>query len=113
MAVPGEVQRVFDQWEEAGRPPQAAVEWQRARWIERYPTLTAKFEDIPAQLNRQVVRARVANLPATPAGMFDAMVVTYAWGWSCPPLGQLARLGYSMPEWRKLDHDCLQHETAS
>lgn len=92
MAVPDEVQRVFDEWEEAGRPPQPAVEWQRARWIERYPALTANFEDIPAHLNRQLVRARVVNSPATPAGMFDAMVTTYAWGWSTSPVGP-ARAG--------------------
>lgn len=87
VAVPPEVQRVFDEWQAAGQPPQPLIAWQRERWIERYPALTAKFNALPDQLDRAVVRADVLDKPLTDQGMFDAMIATYAWGWSVTRVG--------------------------
>jgi hypothetical protein len=87
LAVPDEVQRVFDEWDEVGRPAQPAIAWQRDQWIERYPGLTAQFEALPDNLDRTAVRAIVLDKPLTNQGMFDAMVATYAWGWSVTHVG--------------------------
>src|SRR5687768_11773861 len=87
MAMPAEVKRVFDEWDANGRPAQPTIAWQRERWVERYAGLSAKFNALPNQLNRTNVRAIVQAKPATTQGMFDAMIATYAWGWSMTRVG--------------------------
>lgn len=87
MPVPGEIQRVFAEWEARDRREQAPVAWQRERWLQRLPELAPQLEALPAELDRQAVRDIVSAKPITTQGMFDAMIVVYAWGWSTTPVG--------------------------
>ncbi len=87
VAVPQQIRRAFTDWKALGRPAQSSVEWQRERWLEKLPDLAPTFNALPDRLDRQAVRAIVLGAPATAAGMFDAMVAVYAWGWSTTPVG--------------------------
>lgn len=74
--------RVFEEWDARGRPAQAAVAWQRERWLASLPRQAPVLEALPDRLDRSTVRQLVLEKPLTASGMFEAMVIVYAWGWS-------------------------------
>jgi hypothetical protein len=82
MAVPEQVRSWFETWLEAGRPCQAAVEWQRERWIERYPELDGYFSPLPQRLDREAIRRLVPRYPRDDEGAFRGLLAVFAWGWS-------------------------------
>ena len=85
--IPPSVLRVFQEWDARGRPAQAAADWQRDRWLAAIPRHTQMLEALPDRLDRSTVRRLVLEQPLTASGMFEAMVIVYAWGWSMTSVG--------------------------
>jgi hypothetical protein len=85
--IPRAVLRVFERWDAHGRPAQAAAVWQRDRWIKALPGQARVLAALPDRLDRSVVRQLVFEKPGTARGMFEAMIIVYAWGWSTTPVG--------------------------
>jgi hypothetical protein len=81
------VLRVFEEWNARDRPVQAAVPWQRERWLAVMPRQARVLDALPDRLDRSTVRELVLEKPPTASGMFDAMLIVYAWGWSMTPVG--------------------------
>src|SRR5450755_4229266 len=67
--------------------PQPEAAWQRDRWLAAMPDHTRMLRDLPNRLDRITVRHLVRDAPPTARGMFDAMVIVYAWGWSVTSVG--------------------------
>lgn len=86
-AVPRAVRLAYQQWEERGRPAQAAVRWQRERWLAATPDYASLLRELPDELDRSYVHGMLIRMPATAVGMVEAMVIVYAWGWSTTPVG--------------------------
>lgn len=87
MPVPADVRHLIDEWQAHGQPAQPGVAWQRDRWLERCPELASTFNVLPDELDRAAVRGIVMSKPLTNQGMFQAMIATYAWGWSLTRVG--------------------------
>jgi hypothetical protein len=85
--LPSSVVRVYERWDAQGRPAQAGAVWQRDRWITAMPEHARAFEALPDRLDRSIVRQLVLEKPWTAPGMFEAMIIVYAWGWSTTPVG--------------------------
>ena len=51
------------------------------------PRQARVLETLPDRLDRSTVRQLVLGKPLTTSGMFDAMVIVYAWGWSTSRIG--------------------------
>jgi hypothetical protein len=85
--IPRAVVRVCERWDAEGRRAQAAAAWQRDRWIAAMPDQARMLRDLPNRLDRSIVRQLVRDAPATMRGMFEAMVIVYAWGWSVTSVG--------------------------
>lgn len=85
--IPRAVLRRFERWDAQGRPAQAAAVWQRDRWIAAMPGQARLLEALPDRLDRSIVRQLVLEKPRTARGMFEAMLIVYAWGWSTTPVG--------------------------
>lgn len=85
--IPPAVLGVFEEWDARGRPAQAAAAWQRERWLAAIPRQTRVLEALPDRLDRSTVRQLVLERPLTASGMFDAMIIVYAWGWSMTSVG--------------------------
>lgn len=85
--IPPAVLRVFEEWDARGRPSQAAAAWQRERWLAAIPRQTRVLEALPDRLDRSTVRQLVLEKPLTARGMFEAMIIVYAWGWSMTSVG--------------------------
>jgi hypothetical protein len=100
MPAPADIRHLVDEWHAQGQPPQPGVAWQRNRWLERYPELAATFNVLPDELDRAAVREIVLSKPLTNQGMFEAMIATYAWGWSLTGVGisRAARVLNAGPE---------------
>jgi hypothetical protein len=85
--IPPSVLRVFKDWDAGGRPAQKAAVWQRDRWLAAMPRQARVLEALPDRLDRLTVRQLVQEKPLTAHGMFEAMVIVYAWGWSMTSVG--------------------------
>ena len=85
--VPRAVRRAYQRWDELGRPAQAAVRWQRDRWLAAIPDYAPLLRELPDELDRSYVRGMLLGMPLTAGGMYGAMVIVYAWGWSRTPVG--------------------------
>jgi hypothetical protein len=85
--LPSSVVRVLERWDAQGRPAQAAAVWQRDRWITAMPEHARALEALPDRLDGLIVRQLVLEKPWTAPGMFEPMIVVYAWGWSTTPVG--------------------------
>lgn len=85
--VPREVRLAYQRWDERGRPAQAAVWWQRERWLAAIPDYGSLLSELPDELDRSYVRGMLVGMPTTAVGMVEAMVIVYAWGWSTTPVG--------------------------
>jgi hypothetical protein len=85
--VPQPVREAVERWDEYGRPAQAPTAWQRDRWVAAMPTETRWLNTLPDRLDRSIVRQSVLDRPPTTRGMFEAMVIVYAWGWSTTNVG--------------------------
>lgn len=85
--IPHAIVRICQRWDAEGRHAQAAAVWQRDRWMAAMPDHAGMLRDLPNRLDRSIVRQRVSDAPATTRGMFDAMVIVYAWGWSLTSVG--------------------------
>lgn len=85
--VPLAVLAAFEQWDARGRPAQAAAAWQRDRWLAAMPAQARLLGTLPDLLDRSIVRRLVLEKPSTASGMFEAMIIVYAWGWSTTPVG--------------------------
>lgn len=85
--IPHAVVRICERWDAEGRPAQAAAVWQRDRWMAAMPDHARMLRDLPTSLDRSIVRQLVRDEPATTRGMFEAMVIVYAWGWSVTSVG--------------------------
>jgi len=85
--IPHAIVRIYERWDAEGRRAQAAAVWQRDRWIAAMPDHARMLRDLPNRLDRSIVRQRVRDVPAPTRGMFEAMVIVYAWGWSVTSVG--------------------------
>ncbi len=85
--IPHAIVRVCERWDAEGRCAQAAAVWQRDRWMAAMPDHAGMLGGLPNRLDRSIVRQRVRDAPATTRGMFEAMVIVYAWGWSVTSVG--------------------------
>jgi hypothetical protein len=85
--VPQPVRRAVELWHDHGRPAQAATAWQRNRRVATMPGEAQLINALPDRLDRAIVRQLVLDRPPTARGMFEAMVIVYAWGWSTTNVG--------------------------
>ena len=85
--IPHAIVRMCERWDAEGRRAQAAAVWQRDRWMAAMPDHAGMLGGLPNRLDRSIVRQRVRDAPATTRGMFEAMVIVYAWGWSVTSVG--------------------------
>jgi hypothetical protein len=85
--IPPAVRNAFQAWDERGRPPQAPTGWQRDRWLAAMPQAAPLLSELPDKLDRGFVRGAVLGRPVTAAGMFEALIIVYAWGWSTTAVG--------------------------
>ena len=85
--VPRAVLGAFERWEERGRPAQPPAGWQRDRWLAAMPGYVPLLRELPDVMDRSCVRQAVLSRPMTADGMFEAMVIVYAWGWATTPVG--------------------------
>lgn len=85
--VPQAVLQAVERWDVGGRRAQAPIAWQRDRWLAAMPGEAQLLLALPDMLDRSIVRQLVWEKPATARGMFEAMAIVYAWGWSTRAVG--------------------------
>ncbi len=78
--IPRALDLLIAEWRKRGEPEQRAIAWPRDRWIAAFPAHRACFDELPAELNRRVVRASVLDALAR-GDALAAFLPVMAWGY--------------------------------
>ena len=78
--VPEAVVEVVRRWQAGGRPPQSAIGWPRARWLDWLPDSDELLGSLPNRLDRATVRAACSQAARSPAAAWQAFLVVMVWG---------------------------------
>jgi hypothetical protein len=79
--TPESIVTVVQRWQELGRPEQRGISWPLDRWVEHFPSHAERLRQLPAVIDREVVRAHSSGAPTSAAEAEWAFIVCMIWGY--------------------------------
>ncbi len=84
--VPPKLRTAFDDWDDSGRKPQSAFEWNKAVWEKRLPDFADMLRKLPNPIDRSGVTTWFTDIDDEAAAE-RAYLASYVWGYASANFG--------------------------